>query len=192
MLRWIVGSSLRFRYIVLALAAGLIFFGVRQIEDMPVDVFPEFAPPMVEIQTISLGLSGEEVESLVTVPLEQVLAGVPNVSIIRSRSVPDLSAIKIYFDTDTDLILARQLVSERVATITPTLPTWASPPVMLPPLSATSRMMKIGISSTERSIIDLSMITYWTIRQRLLRVPWSRQYRDLGRAHRDVAGQCDS
>jgi CzcA family heavy metal efflux pump len=170
MLRWIVGSSLRFRFLVIAISAGIAYFGFAQIHKMPVDVFPEFAPPMVEIQTISLGLSPEEVESLVTVPLEQVLAGVPGLKVMRSKSVPDLSGIKLYFKAGTDLLLARQLVQERVATVTPTLPTWASPPVMLPPLSATSRMMKIGISSKSRSVIDLSMITYWTIRQRLLRV----------------------
>jgi Cu/Ag efflux pump CusA len=148
-----------------------MYFGIGQLQSMPVDVFPEFAPPMVEIQTISLGLSAEEVESLVTVPLEQVLAGVPGLTAMRSKSVPDLSAIKMYFKPGTDLLLARQMVNERIITVVPTLPSWASPPVMLPPLSSTSRMMKIGISSKTRSVIDLSMITYWTIRQRLLRVP---------------------
>ncbi len=171
MMRWIVGTSLRFRYLVLAVAAGMLYFGIGQLRRMPVDVFPEFAPPLVEIQTISLGLSPEEVESLVTVPLEQVLAGVPDLDVMRSKSVPDLSAIKMYFEPGTDLLLARQMVQERIATVVPTLPTWASPPIMLPPLSATSRMMKIGISSKTRSAIDLSMIGYWTIRQRLLRVP---------------------
>lgn len=171
MFRWIVGSSLRFRYLVLALAVALMYFGVGRMSKMPVDVFPEFAPPMVEIQTICIGLVAEEVESLVTAPMELVLNGVPGLKVIRSKSVPDLSSIKMYFESGTDLLAARQLVAERVSAITPTLPTWAAPPVMLPPLSATSRMMKIGISSKKRSVIDLSMITYWTIRQRLLRVP---------------------
>jgi len=171
MFRWIVGKSLKFRYLVLAIAVGLMYFGIKQIQKMPVDVFPEFAPPMVEIQTISLGLSAEEVESLVTVPLENVLAGVPGMDVMRSKSVPDLSAIKMYFKPGTDLFLARQMVNERIITVAPTLPSWASPPVMLPPLSATSRMMKIGISSKTRSVIDLSMITYWTIQQRIKRVP---------------------
>jgi hypothetical protein len=75
------------------------------------------------------------------------------------------------FKPGTDLLLARQAVQERVALATPGLPTWAAPPVMLQPLSATSRCMKIGISSKTRSVMDLSMITYWTIVQRLLRVP---------------------
>ena len=171
MFRWIVGKSLKFRYLVLVVAVGLLYFGIKQLQKMPVDVFPEFAPPMVEIQTISLGLSAEEVESLVTVPLEQVLAGVPGMDVMRSKSVPDLSAIKMYFEPGTDVLLARQMVQERIVTVVPTLPNWASPPIMLPPLSATSRMMKIGISSKTRSVIDLSMTAYWTIRQRILRVP---------------------
>lgn len=171
MMRWIVGTSLKFRFLVIAIAAGLMYFGIEQLNKMPVDVFPEFAPPMVEIQTICLGLSPEEVESLVTVPLEQVLVGIPGMKVMRSKSVPDLSAIKMYFEPGTDLMQARQDVQERKSLIAPVLPTWAAPPVLLPPLSATSRMMKIGISSKTKSVIDLSMITYWSIRQRLLRIP---------------------
>ncbi len=169
MLRYIVGTSLKFRFLVIAIAAGMVYFGMGQLRHMPVDVFPEFAPPLVEIQTPSLGLAAAEVEALVTVPLEQTLAGLPGLDTMRSKSVPSLSAIKLYFEREADLLEARQLVQERIALIT--LPTWASPPVLLPPLSATSRMMKIGISSKVHSVMDLSMITYWTIRQRLLRVP---------------------
>jgi len=171
MMRWILGSSLKFRFLVIALAAGMMYFGIGQLAKMPVDVFPEFAPPLVEIQTISLGLPAAEVENLVTIPLEQALAGVPGLDVMRSKSVPDLSQVKMIFEPGTDLLRARQMVQERVQLVVPTLPTWAAPPVMLPPLSATSRCMKIGISSKTRSVIDLSMITYWTIRQRILRVP---------------------
>jgi CzcA family heavy metal efflux pump len=171
MLRWIVGSSLKFRYLVIALAAAMIYFGIGRLQNMPVDVFPEFAPPIVEIQTPALGLSPAEVEALVTTPLEEALAGVPGLDIMRSKSVPQLSSVKMIFKSGTDLLLARQMVQERVALAIPSLPSWASPPVMLPPLSATSRCMKIGISSDTLSVIDLSMITYWTIQQRLLRVP---------------------
>ena len=171
MMRWIVSASLRFRFLVLAIAGALMYFGIGHIKEMPVDVFPEFAPPLVEIQTISIGLSSEEVESLVTIPLEQALAGVPGLDVMRSKSVTDLSAIKMIFEPGTNLLLARQMVQERVLIAQATLPTWAAPPVILPPLSATSRCMKIGISSKKVSLIDLSMIGYWTIRQRLLRVP---------------------
>jgi CzcA family heavy metal efflux pump len=171
MMRWIVRSSLRFRYLVVALGAVLMVFGAGQVRDMPVDVFPEFAPPQVEIQTPSLGLSAAEVEGLVTVPLEDALNGVDGLSEMRSKSVPQLSSIKLIFKPGTDLLRARQLVSERVQAITPSLPTWSSPPVMLQPLSATSRVMKIGLSSDTHSLIEMSMASYWTIRERLLRVP---------------------
>jgi Cu/Ag efflux pump CusA len=170
MLRFIVAKSLKFRFLVLAIAVGMMAFGLTQFDRMPVDVFPEFAPPLVEVQTPSLGLAASEVEALVTVPLEEALAGMPNLATMRSKSVPDLSAIKLYFERGTDLLDARQLVQERLAMVIPTLPSWSSPPVLVPPLSATSRMMKIGIKSDTLSVIDLSMITYWTIRQRLLRV----------------------
>jgi len=171
MIRWIVGSSLKFRFLVVALASGMMLLGVAQLRDMSVDVFPEFAPPRVEIQTPCLGLSAAEVESLVTVPLEEALQGVAGLDDMRSKSVAQLSSILLIFKPGTDLLRARQLVQERMATATPSLPTWASPPVMLQPLSSTSRVMKIGLSSKDRSLIEMSMISYWTIRSRLLLVP---------------------
>jgi CzcA family heavy metal efflux pump len=170
-MRWIVGASLRFRFIAVALAAGMMFFGVAQLRHIPVDVFPEFAPPRVQVQTACLGLSAADVEQLVTVPLEEALNGMPRLEVMRSQSVPQLSSIELIFKMGTDLLQARQLVQERIATVLPTLPTWASPPVMLQPLSATSRVMKIGLSSKSRSLTEMSMISYWTIRARLLRVP---------------------
>ncbi|NRQ31153.1 efflux RND transporter permease subunit [Nonomuraea sp. NN258] len=171
MMRWIVGSSLKFRFIVLALAAGMVAFGVGLLRDMPVDVFPEFAPPRVEVQTACLGLAAEEVESLITVPLEEALNGVDGLDVMRSKSVSQLSSILMIFKPGTDLIRARQLVQERLATVAPAIPSWATPPTMLQPLSSTSRVMKIGISSKDRSVLDLSMISFWTIRNRILQVP---------------------
>jgi CzcA family heavy metal efflux pump len=171
MMRWIVGSSLKGRFLVLTLAGMLIFFGAIQLRNAPVDVFPEFAPPRVEVQTPSLGLSAAEVESLVTVPLEQSLNGLPELDTIRSKSVNDLSSIELIFKTGTDLLSARQYVQERVGALTHTLPTWASPPFILQPLSATSRVMKIGVSSKNVSLVDMSMTAYWTMRARLLTVP---------------------
>ena len=171
MMRWIVGSSLKFRYLVVAVAAAMVFLGVGQLRQLPVDVFPEFAPPRVEIQTACIGLSASEVEALVTTPLEETFNGLPGLDVLRSKSVEQLSSIQLIFNRGTDLIEARQLVAERLATVTPTLPTWAAPPVMMHPLSSTSRVMKIGLSSNTLSTIDMSMISYWTIRARLLRVP---------------------
>ncbi|MGH2705798.1 MAG: efflux RND transporter permease subunit [Actinomycetota bacterium] len=170
-MRWVVGSSLKFRYIVVAAAAALVFIGVQQLRGASMDVFPEFAQPKVEVQTPCLGLSAAEVESLVTVPLEQSFSGIPGLDTIRSKSVEQLSQIELLFDRGTDVLTARQLVAERMARVAPTLPTWASPPFMIQPLSATSRVMKIGLTSDELSLIDMSMISYWKIRARLLRVP---------------------
>jgi CzcA family heavy metal efflux pump len=171
MMRWIVGSSLKFRILVVALATGMMALGFVQLRKMPVDVFPEFAPPRVEIQTACLGLSATEVESLVTVPMEAALNGVPGLETLRSKSVAQLSSIELRFKPETDLLKARQLVTERLATVTPSLPTWAAPPVMLQPVSSMGRVMKIGLTSDSRSLIDMSMISYWTIRAKLLEVP---------------------
>ena len=170
-MRWVVKTSLRYRYLVVFAAIALMIFGIARLSNSSVDVFPEFAPPKVEVQTISLGLSPAAVEELVTVPLEQALNGLPGLDVMRSRSVPDLSAIVLIFKPGTDLILARQLVQERITAVYSTLPTWAAPPSMIQPLSSTSRVMKIGISSKELDLMDLSMIAYWKIRARLLDVP---------------------
>jgi len=171
MMRWIIGSSLKFRFVVVAASVALMVFGIGLLRDSPVDVFPEFAQPRVDIQTVTLGLSAEETEELVTVPLEQTLNGLPDVETIRSKSAPGLSTVRLLFERDADLIHSRQLVQERLTAITPSLPTWAAPPVMIQPLSSTSRVMKIGLSSNTVSLIDMSTIAYWKIRARLLRVP---------------------
>ena len=163
-MRWIVGRSLRFRWLVLFAAAGLMVLGVSQIPNPKVDVFPEFAPPQVEIQTIALGNSSTEVEELITVPIEEQLQGIDGIDEIRSKSVAQLSAIRIIFEKGQDELRARQLVTERVAQVTPTLPTWASPPLIMPPLSATSRIMKIGLTSDELNGMEMSSIAYWKIR----------------------------
>ena len=171
MMRWIVGSSLRFRFVIVALGVALVYLGTLRLKELPVDVFPEFSPTKVEIQTICLGLSPAEVEALVTVPLESALAGIPGVAQLRSKSVSDLSSVVMLFKPGVDELQARQYVNERIGIATPTLPTWAAPPHMMPPLSSTSRVMKIGVTSKDKSVMDLSMLAYWTIRARLLGVP---------------------
>jgi CzcA family heavy metal efflux pump len=171
LMRWIVGSSLKFRYIVAAAAAAMMAFGSLQLGGMRVDVFPEFAPPTVEVQTICLGLSTADVEQLVSVPIEQVLNGIQGLDDMRSKSVPQLSSVLLIFKQGADLFQARQQVQERLATVVHSLPTWASPPVMLPPVSATARVMQVGMTSKDHSLIAMSMMAYWTIRAKLLRVP---------------------
>jgi CzcA family heavy metal efflux pump len=169
-MRWIVGSSLRFRWLVIFAAAALMVFGIGETRNADVDVFPEFAPPQVEIQTIAIGNSSQQVEELITIPLEDQLNGIPGLEEMRSKSVADLSQIQLIFSRDTDQYEARQLVQERLTAAASTLPTWASPPFMMPPLSSTSRVMKIGITSDELNMREMSMVAYWKIRQELLRV----------------------
>ena len=190
-MQWIVATSLRYRYLVVFLAAVLMIFGITRLRGSAVDVFPEFAPPRVEVQTLSVGLSASAVEELITVPLEQALNGTPGLDVMRSRSVTDLSDIVMIFKPGTDVILARQLVQERLAAVYSTLPTWAMPPIIIAPLSSTSRAMKIGIYSDEYSQRELSLIAYWKIRARLLKVPgvanvpiWGEQ-RQIAAVHLD-------
>ena len=170
-MRAVIASSLRFRWLVVFASVALLYFGAGEVGSTPVDVFPEFAPPRVEIQTPTLGLSPVEVEEFVTVPLEQNLAGVQGVETIRSTSVEQLSSITLLFERGTDILTARQLVQERLAAVSPTLPSWSAPPFMMQPLSSTSRTLKIGVASERYSLIELSSIVRNKIRPRLLRVP---------------------
>ena len=171
MFRWIIGSSLKFRFLVIAAAAAMLAVGLSRLRDMPVDVFPEFAPPLVEIQTEGIGMNTAEVEELITIPMEELLKGTAGVDVVRSKSVMSMSSIVLIFKRGTDILQARQLVQERLALAGARLMVGIGPPVMLQPLSATSRVMKIGLSSKDMSLLDLSMTNYWKIRFRLLRVP---------------------
>src|SRR5438552_3085314 len=133
MLTWLVSTSLRLRLVVLAGCVVLLVIGFRSLRTAPLDVFPEFAPPLVEIQTEAPGLSTEEVESLITIPLESALNGTAGVTTIRSKSVLGLSSVVLLFEHGSDLIKARQLVQERLAVEARQLPSVARPPVILQP-----------------------------------------------------------
>ena len=170
-MNWLITSALRLRVLVLALCAVLLVVGGRTLRTTPLDVFPEFAPPLVEIQTEAPGLSTEEVESLISMPLENALNGTPWMKTIRSKSVLGLSSIVLIFQEGTDLIRARQLVQERLALAASRLPTVARPPVMLSPLSSTSRVLKIGVTSPTLSQMDMTILAKWTIRPRLMAIP---------------------
>jgi CzcA family heavy metal efflux pump len=169
-MRWIVATSLRFRYLVAGLAVALLYFGVTLAGSQKLDAFPEFAPVSVEIQTNCLGLSPSQIEALTTVPLEAALHGVPGVYDIRSDSEPQLSAIYLYF-RGTNVMHARQLAQERIQATAHTLPSWCDVPQMYPIVSATSRVMQIGLSSKTVSLMDMSMMAQWQLRPRLMDVP---------------------
>jgi CzcA family heavy metal efflux pump len=186
MMRWIVGSSLKLRLLLVTVATAMVLFGIGQLRHMAVDVLPEFALPYVQIQTEALGLSAEEVEQFLTVPMEQdLLNGVAWLDRITSKSVPGLSSIVLTFQPGTDLIRARQMVAERIAQAY-MLPHVSTPPVMVQPLSSTSRFMMIGLSSKTVSLIQMSVQARWTIKPRLLGVPgvanvaiWGQRDRQL-------------
>jgi CzcA family heavy metal efflux pump len=191
MIRWIVGSSLKSRGLVVVVAAGLLLFGVTQLRKAPMDVLPEFAPPTVEVQTEALGLSAAEVEELITVPLEQdLLNGVAWLDTIRSESIAGLSRVELIFEPGTDLLRARQVVTERL-TQSAGLPQVAKPPAMMQPLSSTSRVMMVGLSSKELSPIQVSVLARWTIRPRLLGVPGVANVSIWGQRERQLQVQAD-
>ena len=186
MLKWIVNTALEMRVLVVALAVVLLIAGVQTARRTPMDVFPEFAPPLVEIQTEAPGLSTEEVESLITVPLENGLNGTSWLKTLRSKSVLGLSSVVLIFEEGTNLQAARQLVQERLAVVEETLPAVAHRPVILSPLSSTSRALKIGVSSKTLSQMDLTLLAKWTVRPRLMSVPgvanvaiWGQRDRQL-------------
>jgi CzcA family heavy metal efflux pump len=187
-MRWIIGASLRFRLLVVVIAAAMVVVGVSELRGMPVDVFPEFAPPVVEIQTEAVGLTALEVEELLTVPLEEALVGAGDLDVMRSKSVTALSSIQLTFKRGTDILRARQFVEERITNLFGPfgLPKVSKPPFLLPPLSATSRAMVIGLSSDELSLIQMSVLTRWTIKPKLMGVPgvanvavWGQRERQL-------------
>src|SRR5262249_11183118 len=170
-MNWLVSTSLRLRVLVLALSVVLLIVGIRTAQRAPLDVFPEFAPPLIEIQTEAPGLSTEEVESLVSVPLENALNGTIGLKTIRSKSVLGLSSVVLILKEGSDLMSARQVVQERLAVEAARLPTAARQPVILSPLSSTSRLLKIGVSSQTLSQMDLTILAKWTIRPRLMAIP---------------------
>jgi CzcA family heavy metal efflux pump len=169
MLSWIVGSSLKLRFLVIAMAAVLLVYGVVRLRTMPVDVFPEFAPPVVEVQTEAPGLAAAEVEKIVTHSVEELLSGLPWLSAIRSESVTGMSSVRLLFEPGTDIMRARLLVQERLINIHH-LPPVAKAPVMLQDVSATNRVMMVGLSSKEITPIHLSVLAEWTIKPKLLGV----------------------
>ncbi|MCI0380153.1 MAG: efflux RND transporter permease subunit [Gemmataceae bacterium] len=181
MLTRLVHTSLRFRVAIVAIAVAVLVAGINDIVRAPWDVFPEFAPPLVEVQVEAPGMSSEAVENLVTVPLESALNGVPRMTTLRSRSVQGLSSVQLLFERGTDIFQSRQIVSERVAVAAARLPQQAKAPHVLPPLSSTSRALHIGLKPKRPDKLvagepvltqtDVSVLMKWVIEPRLLAVP---------------------
>ncbi len=171
MLQSIVRFSLRFRGIIIALACALLLYGFYSLNQARYDVFPEFAPPQVVIQTEASGLAPEQVEILVTQPIENAIIGVSGIQSLRSGSVQGLSVITVVFHPGSAIYLDRQVVGERLSTLAGELPAGVHPPIMTPLTSSTSIVMAIGLTWPGHSLMDLTTVAQWTVKQRLLAVP---------------------
>ncbi|TAM22146.1 MAG: efflux RND transporter permease subunit [Candidimonas sp.] len=171
MLNTIIRFSLRFRGVIYALAILASAYGLYTLTHVKLDVFPEFAPPMTVIQTEAPGLSSEQVETLVTRPIEAALSGTVDVQSMRSKSVQGLSAITMVFGDHSNVLQSRQLVSERVNAVAATLPTGVLPPKLLPLTTSTSVVLIIGLTSKTQSLMKLHDIAEWMVKPQLLSVP---------------------
>ena len=165
-IRWSLNNKL------LIVVVTAIFFGVSLylVTQMPVDVFPEFAPPQVVIQTEAPGLSPEDVEALITFPIESAVNGTPGVDAVRSSSSVGLSTIIIVFKSDTNIYTARQLVNERIQVVLDRFPPGTNPPVLLPVTSAVGWLIKYSLTSDNVSPMELRTISDWVIRPRILAI----------------------
>jgi CzcA family heavy metal efflux pump len=180
MVRWLITFSLRFPPVILVLAVVLLIAGGVSLKRAQWDVFPEFAPPQIVVQTEAPGFSAEEVEQLVAIPIESALGGVSRLQTLRSSSVAGLSVVTAIFDEHTPVLEARQLVSERLTQARGLLPDAVSMPRMMPLTSSTSRLVMAGLTSPTVSPMELRTLADWTFRRRLQAVP--------GVAHVEVFG----
>ncbi len=170
MLAKVVAFSVRFRGVVVALAILLLAYGIYALSNASLDIFPEFAPKQVIIQTEAQGLTAEQVEVLVTQPLENALGGLVGTESIRSQSIPSLSVVILTFYDSTDIYLDRQLVSERLLGLMDALPENIGPPLMVPLESSSGTIMTIGLSSDQHDLMALRALVDWTLSPRLLSV----------------------
>jgi Cu/Ag efflux pump CusA len=191
MIKWVVSAALRLSRLVVAAAIGILGVGLYQLHNAAVDVYPEFEPPDIQVQAEALGLSAQEVEQLITVPLEQdLLNGIPWVEHIRSRSMPGLSAIDLQFEPGTDLYAARQLTQERMSQAK-ALPNVGTPPIMIQPKSSTSRVAMIAMRSDSVSEMQMSVLARWQIKPRLMSIPGVANVSIWGLRDRQLQVQVD-
>ncbi|HXZ86089.1 MAG TPA: efflux RND transporter permease subunit, partial [Myxococcota bacterium] len=171
MIQAILEVSLRHRAVVLILAALWVAVGVWMADHEKLEVLPDFAPPQAQIQTEAPGLAPEQVEQLVTLPVESALAGVPGLEALRSESIQGLSAVTAVFAENSDPYQVRQLLSQNLETLAGRLPPGVAAPHVSPLTSATMDVLKFGLTSQRRSLMELRTLADWTVRPRLLTVP---------------------
>ena len=169
MMSAIVRFSIRFYGVIIGLASLAIIYGLYSLTQANLDVFPEFSPTQVVIQTESPGLSAELVEVLVTQPIENSIAGTVGIDMMRSQSMPGLSVVTIIFKEGTDIYRNRQAVAERLGTLSGQLPQGIIPNIT-PLTSSASTVLGAGLTSEKRSLMELRTLVDWTIRPHLLAV----------------------
>jgi CzcA family heavy metal efflux pump len=171
MLSLLVRFSIRFYGVVIALALLLLCYGSYRFSTAGLDIFPEFSPKQVIIQTEASGLSAEQVEILVTHKIEAQLSGVIGLKTIRSESIQGLSIVTTIFDEHSDVYRNRQLVNERLASLATQLPAGVAAPVPVPMSSSSATVLTLGLSSDSKSLMELRSLVDWTLVPRLLAVP---------------------
>ncbi len=170
MLQSIVHFSLRFRGIVLVLGCLLVAYGVYTASHAKLDVFPDFVPPEVTVQTEAPGLTPEQVETLVTRPVESAISGLGNEESLRSETIQGLSIITVVFKEGTNVLQARQLLAEKLGETAGQLPAGVGAPKMSPLTSATMDLLKIGLVSDKMTPMELRTFADWTVKPRMLSV----------------------
>jgi cation efflux system protein involved in nickel and cobalt tolerance len=171
MLSSIIKWSIARRWLVILGAMILTIWIFRTIIQMPLDVFPQFAPPQVEIQTEAPGLAPEEVESLVTLPIESAINGTPGVSAVRSSSAASISVVRVVFNWGTDIYQARQLVTERLQSAQSKLPEGVETPQIAPISSPIGTIVMYAFTSKSTDLMEVRRIVDWQVTNRLLAVP---------------------
>ncbi|MDM9383607.1 efflux RND transporter permease subunit [Chlorogloeopsis sp. ULAP01] len=171
MLNSIVKWSIAQRWLVVLASILISIWGFLVLTQMPLDVFPSFAPPQVEIMTEAPGLAPEEVESLVTRPIESVINGTPGLEALRSSSAVGLSAVRATFSWDTEIYRARQLVTERLQQARSQLPQGVEDPEVLPVSSPLGWTVKYAFTSETTPLMEVWRIVNWQVKNRLLAVP---------------------
>ena len=171
MLNSIVRWSIAQRWLVVIASIIITLWGFRVLTQMPLDVFPAFAPPQVEIQTEAPGLAPEEVESLVTRPIESAINGTPGIETVRSSSAVGISVVRVIFGWDTEIYRARQLVQERLQQAQSQLPQGVEPPQISPISSPLGAAIKYAFTSETTPLMEVRRIVDWQVKNRLLAVP---------------------